>query len=304
MNAPSTFQRTMDSMLSTVPFLRAYLDVIVKFSETLEEHVEHVNNVLKILSRNQMKVKIRKCFFAQQSVALLGHIIDDSGVRVDPNRILAIKELPLSISKTEVRSFLGLAGRYRRFIRGFANISAPLHAATSATIPFLWTTEMNEHFHRLKTAMTTALVQAISYFDRQFIVETDASAVITGAVLAQNDENGPVHHIHFASRTMTKADRGYSACERKALAVVFALKKFPVYLLSDKKFVVLSDYKALKDAFQKLDIHGLIARWIDLLVEYNFAVEFLPGQEDGAADFLSRPFKGTNNQNVVSEDES
>lgn len=152
--------------------------------------------------------------------------MDESGVRVDPDKVKAIQQTPRPRNQAELRSFLGIAGYYRRFIRSFANMSAPLHAMTSKKNGFAWTEEMETAIENLKIALTSPPVLAFPDFESSFLVETDASSVVVGAVISQKKEDGRVHSLQYSSRTMNSAERKYSACEREALAAVFALKKY------------------------------------------------------------------------------
>eukprot|EP00737_Agarophyton_chilense_P002014 gb/GEZJ01002279.1/.p1 GENE.gb/GEZJ01002279.1/~~gb/GEZJ01002279.1/.p1 ORF type:complete len:384 (+),score=41.68 gb/GEZJ01002279.1/:2514-3665(+) len=287
MNAPSTFQRMMDEVLRDLPFVMVYVDDVVISSKTMEEHLAHCREVFHRIGLASLKVKLTKCSFAQSEIKLLGHVIDGTGIRVDVDKIADIVEAPVPRNKTELRSFLGLAGYFRRFIRDFAKSSAALHATTSAK-KFEWSPEMQAAFEDLKKKMTTPPVLAFPDFDSPFIVEKDASSVALGAVLSQKKEDGKVHPIQYASRSMTPAERNYATCEREALAVVFALKKFLVYLLSSILFTVLTDHQALQHAFRKKDGHGRLARWLDLFAEYEFEIKYRPGVANGAPDYLSR----------------
>ena len=288
MNALSTFQRMMDLVFRDLGHVRCYLDDVVVHSRTLEEHIAHLVQVIDIVSRHGLKLKISKCSFAQSKVRLLGHVFDKDGMSVDTDKIDAISAAPTPQNATELRSFLGIAAYYRRFIKGFAEISAVLHEASSTKRGFTWTDEMRVAFDTLKERLTSPPLLAFPDFDAPFVVETDASSVAIGAVLAQKKEDGKVHPIQYASRTMTAAERNYSACEREALAVIFALKKFRVYLLSSIPFTLITDHQALRYAFQKKDVHGRLARWMDFLAEYQFEVVYRAGHSNGAADYLSR----------------
>lgn len=147
---------------------------------------------------------------------------------------------------------------------------------------------MEVAFQDLKRKLTTPPLLAFPDFDLPFIVETDASCLSLGAVLAQKKEDDKIHPIQFASRTMTISEKKYATCEREALAVIFTLKKFRVYLLSSIPFTIVTDHQALGHAFQKKDVHGRLARWLDFLAEYDFKVEYRPGKLNAPADYLSR----------------
>lgn len=172
---------------------------------------------------------------------------------------------------------------------------------TSVHSTFNWTEEMEAAFVGLKQALTTPPVLAFPDFDEPFEVETDALTKAVGAVLSQKKEDGRVHPIQFASRTMNAAEKKYSACEREALVVVFALKKFRIYLRSSKSFVVITDQQALRGAFARRDIHGRLARWLDFLADYEFEIRYRSEISNKAADFLSRM---THGDRAISHDES
>lgn len=288
MNAPSTLQRMMDQLMGDIPFVKVYLDDVVIFSKTMAEHIEHLRLVIGLVSQHGLKIKISKCEFAKETVSLPGHIVGKEGTYVDPSKIAVIRDTPTPKSQTELRSFLGIARYYRRFIPSFADISAPLHCATSVKTQFSWRPDMEKTFNRLKESLTEPPVLAFPDFENPFVVETDASAVAIRAVLSQRKTDSQLHPFQYASRTMTSSERQYSACEREALAVIFALRKFRLYLLSSNPFTLLTDQKALRSAFAKKDVHGRLARWLDFIAEYDFEIEYRNGSSNKAADFLSR----------------
>ncbi len=273
-NAPSTFQRMMDMVFKIFPFVRAYIDDVVVFSKSVPEHLEHLGLVFTRLAETGLKIKVKKCEFLKSRVALLGHVVERGGVKADESKVAAIQDAPIPENVTQLRGFLGLAGYYRRFIKLFAQIAKSLNAATSKKRKFLWTPEIQIAFDTLKTRLTSPPVLTFPDFDEPFVVETDASSSAVGAVLAQRKEDGLVHPLQFASRSLNAAERNYAVCERVAAAVIFALKKFRVYLLADKPFQLVTDHQALQYAFKKKDVHGRLARWLDLLAEYEFEVVY------------------------------
>lgn len=245
---------------------------MVIFSPDIRKHRDHIKEVVGLVAHHGLKIKIRKCDFAKEKIDLLGQVVSKQGVRVDSKKVDVIKNTPQPSTQTELRSFLGIAGYYRRFIRNFGSISAPMHAATSRKANFEWTAELNRSFEKLKVALTSPPVLAFPDFEKPFVDETDASTVAVGAALSQRNSDDHVHPIQFASRTLTSTEQNYSVCEREALAVVFGLRKFRLYLLSTEPFLLLTDQQALKTAFRKKDIHGRLARWLDFLAEYDFTI--------------------------------
>ena len=245
MNSGATFQRMMDKMLCNVKNVKCYVDDVVIHSATAEEHLEHLETVFKLLRKHGLRLRLKKCSFMQPRVELLGHIVDSNGVHVEDSKVDRVRKARAPRNRTELRSFLGLASYYRRFIKGFAKIALPLTEKTSESVAFEWTEEMDEAFQELKEALCVAPVLTYPDYEKPFVVSTDASSKALGAVLSQLDDNKQEHPIHYASRTLNDAEKNYSTFEREALAIVFALKKFRHYLLC-QKFKLYTDHQALK----------------------------------------------------------
>ena len=290
MNSAATFQRMMDKILANVDNVRCYIDDVVIHSKTKEEHVTHLKTVFDLLRKNGLRLRLKKCFFMQPRVELLGHYVDADGVHVDHAKVGKIRNAIAPRDRKSLRSFLGLASYYRRFIKGFAKIAQPLSEKTSENAQYEWTDRMQAAFERLKDALTTAPVLVYPDYSKQFIVSTDASSIAVGAVLSQKDDNGREHPIHYASRSLNSAEKNYSAFERETLGVVFALKKFRHYLIA-QKFTLFTDHEALKYALNMKDPHGRIARWMSLFAEFDFDIQYKPGEKNGNADYLSRPLE-------------
>ena len=249
--------------------------------------MKHLLEVFCVIADHGRKLKVSKCSFAKSKLRLFGHIVDKIGVHVDTWKIDVILRTVNTSNTTDLGSFLDPAGYYSPLIPRFAEESARLNAATSSKEPLAWTEETQKVFESLKLNLSTPPVLAFHYFDEPFLVEADASSVAVGAVLAQKKEDSKTHPIQHASRTMSQAGRRNSGCEREDVTVVFALKKFPLFLLSSDTFTLVAIRQALQYDFKKKDIHGRLARWLDLLVEYDFKVTYCPGVRNGAADFLS-----------------
>jgi hypothetical protein len=187
--APATFQGIMNTIFE--PFLRkgvlVFIDDILIYTRTLEEHVRLLRAVFDILSSNQLQVKRSKCVFAQSSLTYLGHVISAEGVSTDAKNIQVVLQWPVPSNVKEVRGFLGLAGYYRKFVRHFGILSRPLTNLLKKNVIFHWTAETQASFDALKTALTSAPVLALPDFSKTFEIETDASAVGVGAVLMRRD---------------------------------------------------------------------------------------------------------------------
>lgn len=218
--------------------------------------MEYSKVVFDLIVEHGFNIKGPKCWFAQQSVELLGHIIDGRGFQVDSQKLKAAKVSPRLLNTTKLRSLLGLALNYHQFIQGFATISATLHASTSIKAKcFNWTYEMEEASQTLKDRLNTPPVLAYPRFQAPFVVETDANTNAIGFLLAKKQYNGKIHPNHFPCSTMTVAERKHLECKREALAIIFALKKFRLYLLSTQPFKLITDHQALKDASNEKHMH-------------------------------------------------
>ncbi len=231
----------------------------------------HLENVFAILKNNGLRLRIKKCSFMQPSVELLRHVVDKNCAHVDEQKVEKVRDAIPPTTRKELRSFLGLASCYRRFIPGFTRIAKPLNEKASDKIKFVCSEDMQTVFEELNVKLTSAPVLAYPDYEKPFVVCTDASRNAIGAVLSRADENGRDHPIHYASRALFSAETNFSAFEREALGVVFALKKFHHYLTSNR-FKLYTDHQALKYVFNMKDPHGRIARWFTLLAEYDFEI--------------------------------
>ena len=186
-NAPAMFQRLMEIILRGLVrhSCLVYLDDVLVMGSTIEEHNTNLAKVLDRIRRAGLRLKPRKCKFAQESVAYLGHVVTANGVETDPEKLEAVRSYPVPVDAKSLRSFLGLASYYRRFVPGFAKVAGPLHSLTKKDVTFAWSPECQESFEELKHLLTTSPVLAFPDFSRRFILETDASGAGLGAVLAQ-----------------------------------------------------------------------------------------------------------------------
>ncbi|KAD7479941.1 hypothetical protein E3N88_03077 [Mikania micrantha] len=225
-NAPSTFQAIMNDLFR--PFLRKFVlvffDDILIYSRNMDQHVYHLDTTLQLLKSHSFFVKLSKCCFGQSHVNFLAHIITSEGVQVEEEKIVAIKSWPIPHNVTQVRGFLGLTGYYRRFVRNYGIIARPLTALTKKN-GFHWNDEALAAFNALKTALTTAPVLHLPDFDKEFVVECDASSDGTGAIVSQAE-----HPIAYFSKGFTPSTRFKSAYDRELLALVLAVQKWNHYL--------------------------------------------------------------------------
>ena len=285
-NAPSTFQKLMEMVLAGLHWTTClvYLDDIVIFSTTVEQHLSRLRDVLARLKKAGLKLKPSKCHILKKCVHYLGHIVSADGVKVDDDKIKCVVEWPTPVNLEELRRFLGIASYYRKFIKGFAHIAAPLHALTEKLKPWEWTGLCEEAFVQLKTKLSSPPILSFPQFNMEFTVDCDASLEGLGAVLSQENDRCVVA---YASRVLTKQERQYCATRREMLALVWAIQYFKPYLWG-RPFRVRTDHSALKWLKNFKDPHGQVARWLEILSEYDFTVEHRPGLKHGNADALSR----------------
>ena len=288
-NAPATFQRLMEIVLSGLArdSCHVYLDDVLVFGKTLEEHNQNLQCVLTRVRKAGLMLKPRKCNFAQVSVEYLGHVVSAAGIQTDPKKLLAVNQSPTPTDVKSLRSFMGLASYYRRFVPGFSKVAGPLHALTKKDVAFVWSPECQQAFDHLKELLTAAPVLTFPDFQRPFILETDASGCGLGAVLAQEHPDGAVRPIAYASRSLQKHERNYGITELEGLGVVWAVKHFRPYLYGHK-CSVYTDHEALKSLLNTPHPSGKLARWGLALQELDLTILHRSGKRNANADALSR----------------
>jgi len=291
-SAPATQQRLMDLIFGPEFDGRIfiYLDDIVAISRTFEDHIELLLKILDRLKSANLSINLEKCCFFRRQLKYLGYVVDEEGLRTDPGKIKSIIEFPIPTCRKDVKRFLGTASYYRRFIQGFSHIAAPLNALTSIrkkASEFVWSPEADRAFTDLKIALTTAPVLACPDFTQPFIVHTDASEYGVGGMLTQVIDNEE-HPVAYCSRSLTRQERGYSATEREALAVVYSVEYFRPYIEGSRPFRVITDHSSLKWFFNLKNPTGRLERWGCRLSPYNFTVEHRKGKENVVPDALSR----------------
>ena len=211
-------------------------------------------------------------------------MISAAGIAPNPAKVQAVQEFPVPTSVRGVRQFLGMASR---FMPGFAKIAAPLHALTWESVPFFWSMACQGAFLRLKDLLVTPPVLAFPNFTKSFVLHTDASIEGLGAVLEQEQEDGRLHPVAYASRSLSKAERNYGITDLEALGVVWAAKHFRAYLYGHK-CVVYTDHAPLKSMLKAQHPSGKLARWSQSLSELELEVRYRPGRVNSNADALSR----------------
>lgn len=282
-NAPATFQAVMNAVFQ--PYLRKFVlvffDDILIYSADWETHLSHLAIVLTLLRTHVLFAKLSKCSFGVSKIDYLGHIVSSQGVEMDGTKLIAINDWPIPSSVTQLRGFLGLTGYYRRFIRGYATIAAPLTSLLQKN-SFLWSAEAEAAFLALKRAVTEAPVLRLPDFSQPFVVEADASGLGIGAVLSQKG-----HPIAFFSRKLSTRMQHKSAYVREMFAITEAIAKFRHYLVGHK-FVIRTDHQSIRHMTDQIIQTPEQQEWLPKLLGYDFTIEYKPGRTNLVADALSR----------------
>ena len=287
-NAPSTFERLMEMILHGLQWETCliYLDDIIIFGNTFEEELERLREVFSRLRKSGLKLKPKKCSLFQKEVLYLGHVVSNEGISTDPQKTEAVKNWPVPSNIHDVRSFVGLCSYYRRFIQSFAKKAHALHRLTEKGQPFIWTPECQDSFNSLKESLLSAPILGYPMEVGTYILDTDACDTGIGAVLnqVQCDEE---RVIAYASKSLTKPERKYCVTRKELLAVVYFVKYFRHYLYG-QKFIIRTDHAALKWLTTFKNPEGQVARWLEILSNYDFVIEHRPGKSHGNADAMSR----------------
>ena len=288
-NAPAFFMDLMNRVFKPFldQFVVVFIDDILVYSKTRSEHANHLRMVLKTLDEHKLYAKLKKCEFWLEEVQFLGHIVGKDGISVDPAKVEAIVNWPRPTNVSEVRSFLGMAGYYRRFVEGFSKLALPITKLLRKTNKFEWTAECENAFQELKERMVTAPILAIPEGNEGFVIYSDASKKGLGCVLMQK---GKV--IAYASRQLKPYEENYPTHDLELAAVVFALKIWRHYLYG-VRCEVYTDHKSLKYIFTQKELNMRQRRWLELLKDYDMEIKYHPGKANVVADALSRKSTGS-----------
>ncbi|GJV45105.1 putative nucleotidyltransferase, ribonuclease H [Tanacetum coccineum] len=283
-NAPAVFMDLMNRIFHEYldKFVIVFIDDILVYSKSEEEHERHLRIVLEILRQKKLYAKFSKCEFWLQQVAFLGHIVSADGIIMDPSKVEAITKWPRPTTVTEVRSFLGLAGYYRRFVEGFSRLALPLTQLMRKGEKFVWTDERQESFEELKRRLVSAPILTLPSGSGGFQIYSDASKKGLGCVLMQH---GKV--IAYASRQLKPYEVNYPTHDLELAAVVFALKIWRHYLYGEA-CDIFTDHKSLKYIFTQRELNMRQRRWLELLKDYDTNIQYHPGKANVVADALSR----------------
>ena len=300
-NAPPTFQRLMQNCLGklNLTYCLIYLDDVIVFSDTPEEHLQRMRVVFDHLHEHGLKLKLSKCEVFKLEINYLAHHVSQKGVLPSKKNLESIAQCPPPDTYTKVKSFVGLVGHYRCFIKGFAKIAAPLYDLTSGdnkdkkSEHVDLSPEAREAFDCLKAACLQAPNFSFPDFNKPFLLETDASGRGLGAVLSQKQEDGRYHPIAYASCVMNETEQRYHSNRQEFLALKWAVtEQFHEYLSpygkNQNEFVVCTDNNPLTYIFSSANLDAAGQRWVARLASYNFSLEYQKGKDNTVADFLSQ----------------
>ncbi|CAA0826246.1 Uncharacterized mitochondrial protein AtMg00860, partial [Striga hermonthica] len=284
-NAPTVLMDLMNRVFHKYleQFVIVFIDDILVYSKSQEEHEQHLRVVLGTLRKEKLYAKFFKCEFWLKKVAFLGHIITERGLEVDPTKIAAIQNWSVPKNPSEVRSFLGLASYYRRFIEGFSKIALPLTNLTRKSVKFEW---CEKSFQELKKKLTSTPVLIIPDPTRSFTIYSDASKRGLGCILMQD---GQV--VAYASRQLKPHEQNYPTHDLELAAVVHALKIWRHYLYGGQ-CEIFTDHKSLQYIFTQKELNMRQRRWLELVKDYDCTIQYHPGKANVVADALSRKVKG------------
>ena len=289
-NAPATFMHLMNHTFRDYldRFVLVFLDDILIFSRTLEEHEQHVRLVLQRLADMKLYAKRSKCEFFQHEVEFLGHRVGQDGLKVMQEKVVAVEQWPTPSNAGDVRAFLGLTGFYRKFVRDFSRVAAPLSELTKDDVKFNWAAPQQLAFDTLKASLRSAPVLLLPDPTLPFVIHSDASDFAIGAVLQQDQGRG-LQPVAFLSKKMLPAETRYPVHEKELLAIVQSLTHWRHYLHGSRsRFVVRTDHNSLQFFHTQPMLSGRQARWKDKLAEFDFTIEYVPGTTNVVADAFSR----------------
>ena len=288
-SAASTFQRVMEIVLQGLQWETCliYIDDVIVYGSSFDEHIGRVEQVLQRLQDAGLKINPRKCELLQTEVVFLGHLVSGEGVKPNPTNIEKILSWPQPKTPKQAKQFVAMGSYYRRFIRNFAQKARPLIELTKKSSTFVWTDSCEKAFNIIKEELIGPEIMGYPQNDGgMFILDVDACDKGIGGVLMQLQE-GRERVIAYASRALNKAESNYCITEKELLAVRYFVEYFRQYLLG-RRFKVRSDHQALVWLFKLKEPRAKVARWIEILSQYDFMIEYRPGTKQGHCDALSR----------------
>ena len=288
MNGPGVFSQLISQVLQGCEeFAVGYIDDILCFSESLEDHLKHLTIIFQKLREHGLKLKLRKCSFLQSETSYLGYRLTNQGIKPEDDKIKAIRELEPPTTKKEVRSFIGSCSYYRKFLPNFSGIAKPLIELTKKNTRFKWGKAHQESFDFLKASLTEIPFLAYPDVSKPFILYTDASDLCIGACLTQQNELDEEEPVYFLSHKLSDTQTRWSTIEKEAYAVFYAIQKLH-YILYGAQFTIKTDHQPLIYLLRSPSNNKKVQNWMMQLSSYACTIEHIKGTENTMADMLSR----------------
>ncbi|GBG79263.1 hypothetical protein CBR_g29415 [Chara braunii] len=298
-NAPATFQRAMNMAFHN--FVRktrlaqgiinycviVYMDDILVYSSSYEGHVQHIEWALHALRDTGFKVALKKCQFFLTTISFLGHVVTDKGLQLEPQKVAVVRDAPVPTTITQVRTFLGVASYYQRFIKGFATIAGPLTNLLRKDQSFIWTSECDQAFSKLKVALISAPVRIRPDPEKPFVLIIDWQPEAISAILAQVGPGGLENVVEYASKSVPACKCNYAAPTGECYAALWGISHFRAYLYG-RKFTLVTDHEPLLALKKSKDYSGMIGRWATVLQSMDFDIRHRKHERHGNADGLTR----------------
>ena len=288
-NSPATFQRLINKVISGLENCEAYIDDVIIYSDTFEDHLQRIRAFFNRLSDAKLTVNLAKSEFCHATLTFLGHVVGQGQVKPICAKVEAISVFPVPSCKRKLMRFLGMAGYYRKFCNNFSVIAEPLTNLLKKGTKFIWNDSCQFAFDKLKAILMSTPVLLAPNFDKAFKLAVDASDIGAGAVLIQEDDNGVDHPVCYFSKKFNKHQKNYSTIEKECLALVLAIQHFEVYLTSAQTpIVVFSDHTPLSFLHKLKNRNQRLLRWSLMLQEYNLDIKHIKGKDNIIPDALSR----------------
>ncbi|XP_071824592.1 uncharacterized protein [Apostichopus japonicus] len=288
-NAPATFQRMVNCIVADIEGCEAYVDDLIVYSQTWEQHIGQLRHLFKKLSQAKLTVNLVKSEFCQANIVYLGHEVGQGKVKPIKTKVEAIEKFPTPKTRKELQRFLGMAGYYRRFCQNFSDVASPLTNLLAKNVKYVWSEETENGFNKIKAILISEPVLIAPDFQKQFKLATDASDIGCGGVLMQVGEDGIDHPISYFSKKFDKHQRNYSTIEKECLALILALEHFDVYVgTTVHPVLVFTDHNPLTFIHRMKNKNQRLVRWSLTLQEYNLDIRHIKGKDNVMADALSR----------------
>jgi hypothetical protein len=288
-NSGATFQRMMNNCLRDLNNVDTYIDDIVIYNYTWQDHVTTLDKMFDRLQQTNLTVNLRKCDFGQAKVKFLGHIVGGGEVTPIVAKVKCIIDYPVPENRRSLMRYLGMAGYYRKFCKNFSDVSAPLADLLKKSRKFEWSESCQNSFQNIKSLLCTIPVLKAPDFSKPFTLTVDASDLGAGAILVQSDDNSIEHPVAYFSRKFNSCQRNYSTVEKETLALVLAIQHFEIYVTSSvKPLLVFTDHNPLVFLHRMKNKNRRLLNWCLFLQEYPLEIRHIRGKDNVCADALSR----------------